>query len=90
MRKKYYFNYYTGWYERDDGKIWGNIENNYYLTGTWAESPTYEPVKDAGKFIFEFKSQDNVIIFNGKWGYGNEPMLYEWSGNKIGNIEPVL
>lgn len=80
-------NHYTGWYERDNGKILGSIENDYYLTGTWSESPTYKPIKDAGDFMFEFKSQDNEIIFNGKWGYGHEPMLYNWNGKMIGNID---
>ncbi|MFA9376050.1 MAG: hypothetical protein ACERKZ_04770 [Lachnotalea sp.] len=79
-------NHYNGWYEHDNGKITGSFEHDYYLTGIWSEEPTYQPYNDAGEFMLEFKSQNNQIIFNGKWGYGNDPMLYDWIGEKVGDI----
>ncbi len=69
-----------GSYTHDKGKIVGNLQGKI-LTGTWSESPTYSPPKDAGtfQFIFDFKRNK----FNGWWKYGFSGKWEDtWDGYK--------
>lgn len=72
----------TGNYTSDDGKIEGAMEGNI-LKGTWSESPSYKPPKDAGDFEFVF-SEDGKS-FKGKWRYGHGGSGWKgnWSGTRI-------
>lgn len=68
----------TGTYTHDNGKIEGVLKGNV-MTGTWSESLTYSPPKDAGKVELTFT--DNS--FKGKWGYGDDKLTGSWSGTRI-------
>jgi uncharacterized protein YceK len=58
----------TGTYPHDNGRIKGTVSGNT-LTGTWSESPTYNPPKDAGDVLFTLAADGKS--FTGKWRYGS-------------------
>jgi hypothetical protein len=69
----------TGTYTHDSGKISGSISKNVtgnILIGTWSETPSYAPTKDAGDF--EFTMAPDFNSFTGKWRYGSSGA---WSGD---------
>jgi hypothetical protein len=57
-----------GTYTHDNGKIEGSVSGNT-LTGTWSESPTYKPPKDAGDFVITLAADEKS--FTGNWRYGS-------------------
>lgn len=64
----------TGHYTHDNGEIVGTVSGNT-LKGTWSESPSFQPPKDAGDF--EFTLSPDGKSFVGKWRYGSSG---DWSG----------
>jgi hypothetical protein len=71
----------TGSYPHDSGKIQGTLEGNV-LRGSWSESPSYKPPKDAGDLEFVF-SEDGRN-FTGTWRYGSQKQSWDgkWTGEK--------
>jgi hypothetical protein len=71
----------TGSYPHDSGKIEGTLEGNV-LRGSWSESPSYKPPKDAGDLEFTF-SEDGRN-FTGTWRYGSQKQSWDgkWTGEK--------
>jgi hypothetical protein len=67
----------TGTYTFDSGKIEGTVSGNT-LTGTWSESPSYAPPRDAGEV--EFVMSADGKSFSGKWRYGSEGDWGGWDG----------
>lgn len=68
-----------GTYTWDKGRITGTIAGNK-LTGTWSESPSYAPDKDAG--AIEFTMSEDGKTFSGKWCYGSSGSWSNWEGTK--------
>lgn len=69
----------TGTYTWDAGRITGTVSGNK-LFGTWAESPSYAPNKDAG--AIEFTMSEDGMSFTGKWCYGSSGSWSGWQGTK--------
>lgn len=76
----------TGTYTFDSGKIEGTVSGNV-LTGTWSESPSYAPPRDAGEV--EFVMSTDGKSFTGKWRYGSEGNWGNWEGGNR-NTEVIL
>jgi hypothetical protein len=75
----------TGTYTWESGKITGSISKNLtgnILYGTWSESPSYAPPKDAGDF--EWTMSPDFNSFTGKWRYGSSgDWNGKWKGTRI-------
>jgi hypothetical protein len=71
----------TGSYTHDNGKIEGTLEGNI-LRGSWSESPSYKPPKDAGDLEFTFSEDGRK--FTGTWRYGFDKQTWDgkWTGTK--------
>lgn len=69
----------TGTYTWELGRITGTVSGNT-LVGTWSESPSYSPDKDAG--AIEFTMSDDGKTFTGKWCYGSSGSWQGWQGTK--------
>jgi hypothetical protein len=71
----------TGSYPHDSGKIEGTLEGNV-LSGSWSESPSYKPPKDAGDLEFTFSEDGRT--FTGTWRYGSQKQSWDgkWTGQK--------
>jgi hypothetical protein len=71
----------TGSYPHDSGKIEGTLEGNV-LRGSWSESPSYKPPKDAGDLEFTFSEDGRK--FTGTWRYGSQKQSWDgkWTGEK--------
>lgn len=67
----------TGTYTHDQGRINGMVSGNT-LTGTWSESPSYDPPSDAGDV--ELVMSADGKSFTGKWRYGSEGSWGVWEG----------
>lgn len=77
----------TGNYSREGGKIVGTISGNV-LRGTWSESPTYLPPKDAGDI--EFIMSADGLKFEGRWRYASEGDWQPWAGySRLTDVIPV-
>ena len=71
----------TGTYTWDEGKIEG-MANGNMLTGTWSESPGYQPPDDAGDFKFALSDDGNS--FTGEWRYGSTgDWQGSWNGKRL-------
>ncbi len=72
----------TGNYTSDNGKIEGTMEGGV-LKGTWSESPSYKPPKDAGDVEFVFSGDGRS--FKGKWRYGHGGSGWKggWNGTRM-------
>jgi hypothetical protein len=71
----------TGTYVYRSGRISGTVTGNT-LTGTWSESPTYQPPEQAGDVILKL-SNDRMAI-TGDWRYGSSGgWSGDWRGKKI-------
>jgi hypothetical protein len=71
----------TGTYPHDTGKITGTVSGNT-LTGTWSESPSYSPPKDAGDFVITLAGDGES--FTGNWRYGSGTGKWDgtWNAKK--------
>jgi len=69
----------AGTYTWDKGRITGTVAGNM-LIGTWAETPSYAPNKDAG--AIEFTMSEDGKTFTGKWCYGSSGSWSGWEGTK--------
>ncbi|MEA4845835.1 MAG: hypothetical protein VB106_01235, partial [Clostridiaceae bacterium] len=69
----------AGTYTHDSGKISGTVSGNIF-TGTWSESPSYSPPRDAGDM--ELTMAADGKSFTGKWRYGSEGSWGNWEGGK--------
>jgi hypothetical protein len=67
-------NVLTGVYNYQEGKITGGVTGNT-ATGTWSESPSFQPPLDAGDFTFTLSS--DCKLFTGQWRYGS----CDWDGD---------
>ncbi len=61
-------NVLTGSYNWKDGRIVGTVSGNS-ATGTWSQSPSFQPPDDAGDFTFTLSS--GCQSFSGQWRYGS-------------------
>jgi ribosomal protein L13 len=71
----------TGTYIHDDGKVVGTVSGNT-LTGTWSESPSYNPPDDAGDFVLTLSADGKTIT--GNWRYGSNTGTWDgtWEGTR--------
>jgi hypothetical protein len=74
----------TGSYTADNGRIQGTASGKT-LKGTWCESSSCNPPKDAGEFTLAMS--DDCSSFDGSWCQGFPPEDYGetvWEGYRIG------
>lgn len=71
----------TGTYVHDEGKVVGTASSNT-LTGTWSESPSYNPPDDAGDFVLTLSADGKTIT--GNWRYGSNSGAWDgtWEGTR--------
>ena len=65
----------SGTYEYQDGRIIGTVSGTTF-TGTWSESPTYQPPDQAGDVILKLSNGGTAL--SGQWRYGFSGV---WSGD---------
>jgi hypothetical protein len=71
----------SGAYTHDKGKITGFVEGNV-MKGTWSESPTYGPDRDAGDL--ELVLSEDGQSFSGRWRYGSKGgWKGTWNGTRV-------
>ena len=75
-------NQVTATYTYDDGRITGTVSGNT-LTGTWSESPSYQPPDDAGDIVLTMAADGNS--FTGNWRYGTSTGTWDgtWTATRI-------
>lgn len=76
-----------GTFTHKGGRLTGKLSNDgRTLTGTWSQTPSHKPPKDAGPFEFALSADGKS--FTGKWWYGYRPPDGsgggEWKGNRGG------
>ena len=71
-------NQVTATYTHDQGRIMGTVSGNI-LTGTWSESPSYQPPDDAGDLILTMAPDGNT--FTGNWRYGTNTGRWDGTWN---------
>lgn len=71
----------TGTYVYNNGRITGTVSGNT-LTGTWSESPTYNPPGDAGDVVFTLAADGRSFAGNWRYGSGTGPWDGEWRATK--------
>lgn len=71
----------TATYTHNDGRITGTVSGNT-LTGTWSESPSYQPPDDAGDVVLTLSADGKS--FTGNWRYGSNTGTWDgtWTANR--------
>ena len=72
----------TGDYDWKQGKIQGT-SSGPNLTGTWSQSPSYQPPSDAGDFQITLAMDG--CSFSGQWRYGSSGDWQPWTGTLQGH-----
>jgi hypothetical protein len=74
-------NQVTATYTYNDGRITGTVSGNT-LTGTWSQSPSYQPPKDAGDVVLTMAADRNS--FAGNWRYGTNTGTWDgtWTATR--------
>ena len=74
-------NQVTATYTHGVGRIRGTVSGNT-LTGTWSQSPSYQPPDDAGDVVLTMAADGNS--FTGTWRYGINTGTWDgtWTATK--------
>jgi hypothetical protein len=68
-------------YTYDEGRITGTVSGNT-LTGTWSESPSYQPPDDAGDVVLTLSDDGNSIQGNWRYGSGKGTWDGDWTATR--------
>jgi hypothetical protein len=73
----------TGTYDWDAGRVnLKQTKTSGLAIGTWSESPSYQPLDDAGDI--EIQQSPDGNSFTGKWRYGSSgDWIGPWNGTRI-------
>lgn len=70
----------AGTYPHDKGRISGTVSGRE-MRGTWSESPSYKPPRDAGECVLVMSADGNR--YQGKWRYGSSGQWHNWDAVRV-------
>lgn len=71
----------TATYDYHDGRITGTVSGNT-LTGTWSQSPSYQPPEDAGDVVFVMAADGNTLTGSWRFGTGTGTWDGTWTATR--------